>query len=93
MPAQVVVLEETTSTNEWRIGYVDELPAVGDQEGRWYHVPKDAVVPHASTNLVWMRQQDEWTCIHQRHWNPQTVPPTPMEDLVKDGPVYVEPRE
>lgn len=87
------MLEETESASEWRIGYVDHIPAVGDREGRWYHAPQDAVVPHASSNLVWLRQQDEWTCLHQRHWDPQQVPPTPMEDLVKEGPVYVESRE
>lgn len=93
LSSQVVVLEEPHSVGEWRIGYVDEVPAVGDRDGRWYRVPKDAVIPHASTQLVWLRQQDEWTCIHQRHWDPQKVPPTPMEVLVKDGPVFVEPRE
>lgn len=93
MPASLTVLEESTHPAEWRIGYIDDAPAVGDQEGRWYRVPKDAVVPHASSQLVWMAMQGEWTCVHQRHWDSRQVPPTSADEWLQDGPAHVEQRE
>ncbi len=90
MPARLTVLEESASASEWRIGYVDNIPAVGDAEGRWYRAPEDAVVPHASSQLVWMAQQGEWTCVHQRHWDASQVPASPADTWLQQGPIYTE---
>lgn len=90
---RLTVLEETPSTAEWRIGYLNNQPAVGDAQGRWYRVPEDVIVPQVSQQLVWMIQQGEWSCIHHRHWNPEQVPATSPDVWLKDGPAFLEPTE
>lgn len=89
--SRLTILDESPSPAEWRIGYVDAKPAVGDHAGRWYIVPQDAVVPQPSRRLVWLADQGEWSCISSRHWDPEQVPPTDPARWLAAGPAYVEP--
>src|SRR5690625_4129162 len=84
---RLVVLEDSDNDAEWKIGYVDQKPAVGDSQGRWYLVPDRAIVPQSSQKLVWLLQDSEWSCLHQMHWYPDVTPATSPEQWLKDGPV------
>lgn len=89
---ELIVLEESGHDGEWRIGYVAGKPAVGDSAGRWYHVPEETIVPQTSKKLVWMLQDDEWSCLHTMHWNADITPATSPDVWLKNGAVYAEKR-
>lgn len=88
---RLVIVDDNGNDAEWRIGYVDNKPAVGDSAGRWYFVPQDAIIPQSSQQLVWMLQDSEWSCIHQMHWDPRQTPPSLPDKWLTEGPAYVEP--
>lgn len=87
---QLTILEDSGNRAEWRIGYLGSTPALGDNEGRWYLVPEDAIVPHSSQQLVWLLQENQWSCIHQMHWNASLIPATSPDSWLKNGPAYIE---
>lgn len=88
--SELVVLEESGYDGEWRIGYVAKRPAVGDSEGRWYYVPEETIVPQTSKSLVWMLQDNEWSCLHTMHWNAQVTPATSPDEWLKNDVAYDE---
>lgn len=87
--AKLVVIDDHGSDAEWRIGYVNDEPAVGDAAGRWYTVPQEAIVPQPSQQLVWLCQQGEWSCVHQMHWNSAYTPATNPDAWLLSGPVLL----
>lgn len=83
------VVEFSDKDGEWSLGHLDKIPAIGDQDGCWYKVESDVVIHHPSKKVVWFLHGQEWSCIHQVHWNAVTTPPTDLSKYTSKEPDYI----
>lgn len=87
---QLSIVEPSEENGEWSLGHLDKSPAIGDQDGCWYKVDTDVVIPHSSKKVVWFLHGREWSCIHQVHWNAATTPPTDLSIYTAKKPDYID---
>lgn len=83
------VVEVSHEHGEWSLGHLDDAPAIGDQDGCWYKVNGEVVIPQPSKKLVWFLHGREWACIHQIHWNAELTPPTNLSQYTAKDPDYI----
>lgn len=88
-PVKLTVLERAEKSTDWHIGYLDQRPAIGNQEGEWFLVRDDAVVHNPGQQLIWLVKMDDgvWSCIHEMHWRLDPIPPPDVGGLKPD---YIE---
>ena len=55
---ELVVTQRAYSPGDWHVGYLDETPAIGSDDGRWYFVTTDAVIHNPGDRLVWIVKQE-----------------------------------
>lgn len=67
---KLVLLQRAHEAGDWHIGYLDDRPAIGDHEGRWYIVDNDAVIHNPKSRLVWIvnHQSGGWECLSDKLW-------------------------
>ena len=87
---KLVVNHRASADGDLSLGYLDERPAVGDANGRWYLVDSDAIIHNSGERLVWIVKHEHgiWECIHDMHWQDQYV--DPKSRWVTGTPDYVE---
>lgn len=83
---KVKVMERAKADTDWDIGYLDNVPAVGN-EGCWYAVPDQAVILNQYDGYIWRVVDGEWKSCFAGDWRGDI---TNTDEFTAGGPVYEE---
>jgi len=78
---------EYLNAGGWALGYLDNRPAVRDENGRWYYFPETAYLIDAWASRIWTVENGKWH-VSLRDLNDDRKPDASL--WTQHGPDYVD---
>lgn len=86
----VTIVQKAMEPGDWHIGYLDDMPAIGDDDGRWYIIKEDGIVHNKGAKLAWIinREAGIWECLHEKMWPKESLEAAYEPEI--ESPDYID---